>query len=72
MLASRPHVTTFSPRLKTVLSKFGEFDPGAVEEVPQRRVQPHLDRASTVHEIRSAVMTMGNGKSGGDAKLPAE
>ena len=26
----------------------------------------------TVHEIRRAVMAMGNGKFGGDAKLPAE
>ena len=58
--------------LKTVLSKVGEFDPAAVEEVPQQRVQPHLDRAPTVHEIGSAVMAMGNGKSGSDAKLPAE
>ena len=56
---------------KTVFSKVGEFDPAAVEEVPQRRVQPHLYMAPTVHEIRKAVMAMGNGKSGGDAKLPA-
>ncbi len=28
--------------------------------------------APTVHEIRKAVMAMGNVKSGGDAKLPAE
>ena len=28
--------------------------------------------APTVHEIRRAVITVGNGKSGGDAKLPAE
>ncbi len=27
--------------LKTVFSKVGEFDPAAVEEVPQRRVQPN-------------------------------
>jgi hypothetical protein len=58
--------------LKTVFSKIGTFDPTAVEEVPQRRVQPHLDRAPTVHEIRRAVMSMGNGKAGGDAKLPVE
>ena len=28
--------------------------------------------APAVHEIRRAVMAMGNGKSGGDAKLPSE
>jgi hypothetical protein len=28
--------------------------------------------APPVYEIRRAVMAMGNGKSGGDAKLPAE
>jgi hypothetical protein len=58
--------------LKTVFSKVGEFDPAAVEEVPKRGVQPNLDRAPTVHEIRRAVMAMGNGKSGGDEKLPTE
>ena len=58
--------------LKTVFSKVGTFDPAAVDEVPQRRVQPHLDSAPTVHEIERAVMAMGNGKSGGDAKLTAE
>ncbi len=58
--------------LKTVFSNVGEFDPAAVEVVPQRRVQPHSDMAPTVHEIRKAVKAMGNGKSGGDAKLPAE
>ena len=57
---------------KTVFSKVGRFDPAAVEEVPQRRVQPHLDMAPTVHEIKRAVLAMGNGKSGGDAKLLAE
>jgi hypothetical protein len=57
---------------KTVFSKVGEFDPAAVEEVPQRRVQPHLDMTPIVHEIRRAVMAMGNGKYGDDAKLPAE
>ena len=58
--------------LKIVFSKAGQLDPATVEEVPQRRVQPHLDTTPTVHEIRRAVMAMGNGKSGGDAKLPAE
>ena len=58
--------------LKTVLSKVGRFDPAEVEEIPQRRVQPHLDMTPTVHEIRRAVMAMGNSKSGGDAKLSAE
>ncbi len=58
--------------LKTVFSEVGQFDPAAVEEVPQRRVQPHLDMTPTVHEIRRAVMAMGNSKSGGDAKLSAE
>ncbi len=57
---------------KTVFSKVCEFDPAAVEEVPQRRVQPHLDMTLSVHEIRRAVVAMENGKSGGDAKLPAE
>jgi hypothetical protein len=53
-------------------SKVGQFDPAAVEEVLQRRVQPRLDMTPTVHEIRRAVMAMGNGNSGGDANLPAE
>ncbi len=57
--------------LKIVFFKVDTFDSAAVEEVPQRRVQPHLDRVPTVHEITRAVMAMGNGKSGGDAKLPA-
>ena len=57
--------------LKTVFSKVGEFDPAAVEEVPQQRVQPHLDMYPTVHETRRAVMAMGNGKSGSDAEHPA-
>ena len=58
--------------LKTDFSKVGQFDPAAVEEVPQRHLQPHLDMAPTVHENRRAVTVMGNGESGGDAKLPAE
>jgi hypothetical protein len=57
--------------LKIVFSKVGEFDPAAVE-VPKRRIQPHLDMAPTAHKIRRAVMAMGNGRPGGDAKLPAE
>ncbi len=44
--------------LKTVFSKVGEFDPAAVEEVIQRRVQSVLDRAPTVHEIRKAVVAV--------------
>ncbi len=58
--------------LKTVLSKVGRLDPAAVEEVTQQRSQPHLDMAPTVHEIRRAMIAMGNGKAGGDEKLPAE
>ncbi len=58
--------------LKTVFSQVGQFDPAAVDEVSQRRVQPPLEMAPTAHEIRRAVMATGNGKFGGDAKLPAE
>ncbi len=58
--------------LKTVYSKVGEFDPAAVKKVPQRRVQPPLYKTLTFYEIRRAVMAMGNGKSDGDAKHPAE
>ncbi len=45
--------------LKTVFSKEGICDPAAVEEVPQRHVQPHLDMEQSVHETRRAVMAMG-------------
>jgi hypothetical protein len=46
--------------LKTVFSKVSEFDPAAVKEVLQWRVQPHLHRAPNVYEIIRVVMAMGN------------
>jgi hypothetical protein len=60
--------------LKTVFSKVGLFDPAAVEEGPPAACSASftVDMAPTIHEIKRAVMTMGNGEFGGDAKLPAE
>ncbi len=48
---------------QTKFSKVGAFDPTADDEVPQRCVQPHLDRAA---------IAVGHGKFDGSAKIPAE
>ncbi len=48
--------------LKTGSSKVGEFDPAAVEEIPPRRAQTHLERTSTAKEYMKAVIAICNSR----------
>jgi hypothetical protein len=60
--------------LKEIFSKPGTFDPAAINEVKQRDKRPWtwFDNSPESAEIAKALAHLGNNKSGGDGKCPAE
>ena len=51
--------------LAKTFSQTGTFDQGAVESVPQRPLQPHLDRPFIEYECTMAILKARSGALGG-------
>lgn len=70
----KENASIMKTNLETVFSKEGKYDPTVLALIRQRdkRTYKWLDMPPTTLETSTAIMKLGNDKSGGDTKTPAE